>query len=171
MPRITPCLWFDTQAEEAARFYVSIFQDSRVVDKTCYGDAGPGPKGRVLTVRFRLDGQEFIGLNGGPRFPFTEAISLTVNCETQKDVDRFWKRLTDGGQESQCGWLKDRFGLSWQVVPTILPKMLRDKDPARRARVMEALLLMKKFDIAALKRAYAGGPSSSRRRKTAASRS
>jgi predicted 3-demethylubiquinone-9 3-methyltransferase (glyoxalase superfamily) len=159
MPRITPCLWFDSQAEAAAKFYVSIFKNSTIVSKSHYGENGPGPKGRVLTVAFRLDGQEFIGLNGGPAFKFTEAISMTVNCSNQQEVDRFWKRLTaGGGEESQCGWLKDKFGLSWQVVPRILPKMLVDKDPAKRERVMQAVLQMKKLEIATLKRAYAGSP-------------
>ena len=154
MPKITPCLWFDGQAEAAAKFYVSIFKKSRIVSKSYYGESGPGPKGSVMTVVFRLEGQEFMGLNGGPEFKFNEAISMMVNCSTQQEVDRFWKKLTsDGGQEVQCGWLKDKFGLSWQVVPTILLKLLTDKDPARRERVMQALLPMKKIDIAALKKA------------------
>ena len=157
MPRITPCLWFDSQAEAAAKFYVSIFKNSRIVSKSHYGKTGPGPAGSVMTVVFRLEGQEFLGLNGGPHFKLTEAVSFMVNCANQQEVDRFWKRLTaDGGQESECGWLKDKFGLSWQVVPTILPKMLMDKDPAKRERVMQALLPMKKINIATLTRAYEG---------------
>jgi predicted 3-demethylubiquinone-9 3-methyltransferase (glyoxalase superfamily) len=148
MPKITPCLWFDGQAEEAATFYVSLFKNSRILGGM------PGPGGKALTVRFRLDGQEFVGLNGGPNFKFNEATSWIVNCESQQEVDRFWKRLTaNGGQESMCGWLTDRFGVSWQVVPTILPKLLADKDRAKSGRVMEAMLQMKKINIAALKKA------------------
>ena len=150
--RISPCLWFDGEAEEAAKFYVSVFPNSKIGRISRYGDAGPGPKGSVMTVAFTLDGQEFIGLNGGPQFKFTEAVSFTVYCDTQKEVDRYWTKLTTGGgKEVQCGWVKDRFGLSWQIVPTILPKLATDKDPKKVERVMRAMLQMKKLDIAALK--------------------
>jgi predicted 3-demethylubiquinone-9 3-methyltransferase (glyoxalase superfamily) len=156
MATITPFLWFDTQAEEAANFYVSIFKNSRILEVTRYGDAGPGPKGSAMTVEFDLDGQRFIGLNGGPHFKFTEAISFSIECGTQAEVDDYWRKLTaDGGQEGQCGWLRDRFGLSWQVNPKILGELLADPDPAKANRVMEAMLKMKKIDIAALKKASA----------------
>jgi len=154
MPRITPFLWFDTQAEEAARFYVSIFKNSKIVNVARYGEAGPGPKGSVMTVLFELDGQQFIALNGGPQFKFTEAISFSVNCQTQKEVDEFWQKLSQGGEEGPCGWLKDKYGLSWQINPVILGEMLSDPDPKKSRRVMEAMLKMKKIDIAALKKAY-----------------
>lgn len=154
MPKITPFLWFDSQAEEAAKFYVSIFQNSKIKTITRYGEAGPGPKGSVLTVVFELDGQEFIALNGGPLFKFTEAISFSVDCKTQQEVDEYWGKLTAGGQESQYGWLKDKYGLSWQINPTVLGEMLYDPDPQKAKRVMEAMLKMKKIDIAELKRAY-----------------
>jgi predicted 3-demethylubiquinone-9 3-methyltransferase (glyoxalase superfamily) len=154
MPKITPFLWFDTQAEEAAKFYVSIFKNSRIVTTTRYGDAGPGPKGSVMTVVFELDGQEFIALNGGPQFKFTEAVSFSVNCKTQKEVDEFWEQLSRGGEEGPCGWLKDRYGLSWQINPVILGEMLADADPKKSRRVMEAMLKMKKIDIAGLQKAY-----------------
>ena len=154
MPRISPFLWFDTQAEEAARFYVSIFENSEIVKIARYGEAGPGPEGSVMTVVFELEGQEFIALNGGPQFKFTEAISFSVNCETQKEVDQFWEKLSQGGEEGPCGWLKDRYGLSWQINPVILGEMLSDPDPKKSRRVMEAMLKMKKIDIAALKKAY-----------------
>ena len=153
MPRISPFLWFDTQAEEAARFYVSIFENSEIVKIARYGEAGPGPEGSVMTVVFELEGQEFIALNGGPQFKFTEAISFSVNCETQKEVDQFWEKLSQGGEEGPCGWLKDRYGLSWQINPVILGEMLSDPDPKKSRRVMEAMLKMKKIDIAALKKA------------------
>src|SRR5262245_38379260 len=156
MPKISPLLWFDTQAEEAAKFYVSIFKNSRIVNIARYGDAGPGPKGSAMTVVFQLDGQEFIALNGGPHFKFNEAISFSVNCQTQQEVDEYWSKLTEGGQESQCGWLKDRFGLSWQITPTALGEMLSDPDPQKSKRVMEAMLKMKKIDVAELRRAYEG---------------
>jgi predicted 3-demethylubiquinone-9 3-methyltransferase (glyoxalase superfamily) len=157
MQKITPFLWFDTQAEEAARFYVSTFANSRIGSVTRYGDAGPGPKGSVMTVAFTLDGQEFIALNGGPHFKFSEAISFSIDCDTQQDVDRYWNALTaDGGIEQPCGWLKDKFGVSWQVNPRILGEMLSDSDPQKAKRAMEAMLTMKKIDIAALKRASAG---------------
>jgi predicted 3-demethylubiquinone-9 3-methyltransferase (glyoxalase superfamily) len=154
MQKITPFLWFDTQAEEAAKFYLSIFENSKIKTVTRYGAAGPGPKGSVMTVDFELAGQEFVALNGGPQFKFTEAISLVVNCETQQEVDEFWAKLSKGGQEVECGWLKDRYGLSWQIVPTILSKLLSDPDPKKAQRVMEAMLKMKKIDIAALKKAH-----------------
>lgn len=154
--KITPFLWFDTQAEDAANFYTSVFKNSKVGKVVRYGDAGPGPKGTVLTVSLQLDGQEFIALNGGPQFQFTEAVSFVINCASQEEVDHYWNKLTEGGQESQCGWLKDKFGLSWQVVPTILTELLADKDPAKANRVMQAMLQMKKIDISVLQRAYEG---------------
>jgi predicted 3-demethylubiquinone-9 3-methyltransferase (glyoxalase superfamily) len=154
MQKITPFLWFDQQAEEAAHFYVSLFPNSRILSVTRYGDAGPGPKGSVMTVEFQLDGQPFIALNGGPAFKFTEAISFSVACKTQAEVDELWKKLSEGGQESQCGWLKDRYGLSWQIIPTILPEFLKDPDPKKSRNVMNAMLAMKKIDIDGLKRAH-----------------
>jgi predicted 3-demethylubiquinone-9 3-methyltransferase (glyoxalase superfamily) len=156
MPKITPFLWFDNQAEEAMNFYISIFKNSKVATITRYGDAGPGPKGSVMTAAFQLDGQNFVALNGGPRFPFTEAISFVVNCEGQEEVDYFWERLSADGEESQCGWLKDKYGLSWQIVPTVLMEMLQDEDPEKSQRVVKALMPMKKLDIATLKKAYKG---------------
>jgi len=152
--KIKPFLWFDDQAEEAAKFYTSVFNNSRIIKITHYGEAGPGPAGSVLTVVFQLEGQEFIALNGGPHFKFTEAISFSIDCKSQDEVDYFWERLTEGGEESQCGWLKDKYGLSWQVNPTVLGEMLADADPAKANRVMQAMLNMKKIDIAALQRAY-----------------
>jgi predicted 3-demethylubiquinone-9 3-methyltransferase (glyoxalase superfamily) len=151
--KIAPFLWFDNQADEAAHFYVSIFPNSRIVSTTRYGDVGPQPNGTVMTVGFELDGQAFIALNGGPHFKFTEAISFVVNCETQKELDHFWEKLTEGGKEIECGWLKDKYGLSWQIVPTVLSKLMQDKDPAKSQRVMQALLQMKKLDIATLLKA------------------
>jgi predicted 3-demethylubiquinone-9 3-methyltransferase (glyoxalase superfamily) len=151
--RITTFLWFDKEAEEAAKFYTSVFKNSKIAATTRYGDSGPGPKGSVMTVGFELDGQEFAALNGGPTFKFTEAISLVVNCETQAEVDEYWTRLTAGGKEVECGWLKDKYGLSWQVVPTALPRLLQDPDPQKAKRVMEAMLQMKKIDIARLEQA------------------
>jgi predicted 3-demethylubiquinone-9 3-methyltransferase (glyoxalase superfamily) len=156
MPKITPFLWFDTQAEEAARFYTSIFKNSRIVQVARYGDAGPGPKGSVMTVLFELDGQPFIALNGGPHFKFNESVSFSIECNTQQEVDEYWNKLTAGGQESQCGWLKDKYGLSWQVNPKVLGQMLSDADPQKSKRAMEAMLQMKKIDIATLQRAYEG---------------
>jgi predicted 3-demethylubiquinone-9 3-methyltransferase (glyoxalase superfamily) len=156
MQKITPCLWFDDQAEEAVRFYTSIFKNSKVGDVTHYGEGGPRPKSSVLTVRFQLDGQEFLALNGGPEFKFTEAVSFIVNCETQEEVDRMWEKLSEGGEKVHCGWLKDKFGLSWQIVPTVLAKMLSDPDPARADRVLQAVLKMIKLDIKELKKAYEG---------------
>jgi predicted 3-demethylubiquinone-9 3-methyltransferase (glyoxalase superfamily) len=154
MQPITPFLWFDTQAEQAAKFYCSIFDNSKIVTTTRYGEAGPGPKGSVMTVLFQLAGQEFIALNGGPHFKFTEAISFSVSCQTQQEVDRYWKELSAGGEEGPCGWLKDQYGLSWQINPTILGKLLSDPDPKKSNRVMEAMLKMKKIEIAALEQAY-----------------
>lgn len=154
MPKITPFLWFDNQAEEAANLYVSIFKNSKILTITRYGEGGPGPKGGVMTVVFQLDGQKFIALNGGPHFKFTEAISFSVECETQQEVDEYWEKLSRGGQESQCGWLKDKYGLSWQINPTALGKMLSDPDPQKSKRVMEAMLKMKKINIEDLRRAY-----------------
>jgi len=156
MQKITPFLWFDNQAEEAMNFYVSIFKNSKTLSCTRYGDAGPGPKGTVIVASFELDGQEFMALNGGPRFKFTEAVSFVVSCETQAEIDEMWGKLSAGGEESQCGWLKDKFGLSWQVVPPILSKLMQNKDPQKSNRVMQALLQMKKIDIATLQRAHDG---------------
>jgi predicted 3-demethylubiquinone-9 3-methyltransferase (glyoxalase superfamily) len=153
MPRITPNLWFDTQAEEAAEFYVSIFPNSKVTDVTYYTDAGPRPAGTVLTVSFLLDGQEITAINGGPEFTFSEAVSLLINCADQDEVDYYWAKLTDGGEESQCGWLKDRYGLSWQVVPEGWASLFTDADPARVDRVMQAMFQMRKLDLAALQAA------------------
>jgi predicted 3-demethylubiquinone-9 3-methyltransferase (glyoxalase superfamily) len=153
--KITPFLWFDNQAEEAMNFYVSIFKNSKVLGVTRYGEAGPGPKGTVMTARFQLEGQEFVALNGGPHFKFTEAISFVVNCETQKEVDEYWEKLlADGGKTQQCGWLKDKFGLSWQIVPTVLVEMLQEKDPEKSQRVMQVMMQMVKIDIQGLKQAY-----------------
>ncbi len=153
--KITPFLWFDGNAEEAANFYVSVFPDSKILAMSRSGDAGPGPKGSVLTVSFQLAGQQFLALNGGPQFKFTEALSLLVNCDTQEEIDTFWTQLTaNGGQEVQCGWLKDKFGLSWQIVPTRFFSMIQDKDPQRSQRVMQAMMQMTKFDIARLEEAY-----------------
>jgi len=154
MHRITPFLWFDGQAEEAARFYTSIFKNSQITNISRYAKAGPGPEGSVMTVAFVLDGQEFVALNGGPIFKFTEAVSFVVNCENQEEVDLFWEKLGAGGEEVQCGWLKDQFGLSWQIVPIILNELLGDPDPEKSERVMQAMLQMKKIDIKALQEAY-----------------
>jgi predicted 3-demethylubiquinone-9 3-methyltransferase (glyoxalase superfamily) len=154
MQKITPFLWFDGKAEEAANFYVSLFKNSKILRVSRYGEAGPGPKGSVLTVSFQLNGQEFVALNGGPQFKFTEAVSFVVNCETQEEIDLYWEKLSEGGWKDQCGWLKDKYGLSWQVVPTVLGEMVSDPDPKRSNRVMEAILKMKKLDIQKLKQAY-----------------
>jgi predicted 3-demethylubiquinone-9 3-methyltransferase (glyoxalase superfamily) len=154
MQKITPFLWFDNNAEEAVNFYVSIFKNSKIVSVARYGDAGPGPKGTVMTVAFQLEGQEFVALNGGPLFKFNEAISFVVNCETQAEIDEFWEKLSENGEKSRCGWLKDKFGLSWQVVPTVLGEMLQNKDPKKSQRVMQAMLQMDKMNITALKQAY-----------------
>ena len=153
MQKITPCLWFDTEAEEAADFYVSVFKNSRILDVSHYGDAGPRPAGMVMTVTFDLDGQEVIALNGGPDFTFNEAVSLQVNCETQDEVDWFWSQLGEGGELGPCGWLKDKYGVSWQVVPTALNELISDPDTARAQRAMKAMLAMGKIDIEALRRA------------------
>jgi predicted 3-demethylubiquinone-9 3-methyltransferase (glyoxalase superfamily) len=157
MQKIQTFLWFNDQAEEAAELYCSLFQDSKITNVTHYSDDVPGPAGKVLTVNFQLAGQEFIALNGGPEFPFTEAISLLVNCETQEEVDYLWKKLTaNGGEESQCGWLKDKFGLSWQIVPTVLGEMLSGPDAEAAQRVTKAFLQMRKLDIGELRKAYEG---------------
>ncbi len=153
MQKITPFLWFDDKAEEAMNFYTSIFKNSKIVSVSRYGEAGPGPKGSVMVAAFQLGGQEFTALNGGPQFKFTEAISFVVNCETQDEVDEFWEKLSKGGEKSRCGWLKDKYGLSWQIVPTILSKLLQDKDAEKSKRVMQAMLQMDKIDIATLKKA------------------
>jgi predicted 3-demethylubiquinone-9 3-methyltransferase (glyoxalase superfamily) len=155
--KITPCLWFDTEAEEAATFYTSVFENSKILSVSRYGEAGPRPAGMVMTVDFELDGQEFVALNGGPEFKFTEAVSFQVNCETQDEVDEFWATLSEGGEEGPCGWLKDKFGLSWQIIPTALPRLIDDPDPDRSQRVMKAMLEMGKIDIAALEKAAERG--------------
>ena len=154
MQKITPCLWFDNNAEEAVNHYLSIFKNSKINKVLRCGDAGPGPKGSVLTIAFQLEGQDFIALNGGPIFKFNEAISLSVDCKSQIEVDDLWEKLSAGGQESRCGWLKDKFGLSWQVVPSALVEMLQDPDPEKAKRVMAAMMKMGKIDIAQLKQAY-----------------
>jgi predicted 3-demethylubiquinone-9 3-methyltransferase (glyoxalase superfamily) len=156
MQKITPFLWFDDQAEEAMHFYVSIFKNSKIGDVTRYGDAGPGPKGSVMTASFGLEGQQFTALNGGPQFKFNEAISFVVDCKTQDEVDDLWDKLSEGGQTQQCGWLKDKFGLSWQIVPSVLIELITDPDPRKSQRVMEAMLQMTKIDIAKLRQAYEG---------------
>jgi predicted 3-demethylubiquinone-9 3-methyltransferase (glyoxalase superfamily) len=153
--KITPFLWFNDRAEEAVQFYVSIFKNSKVLKTSRYGDTGPGPKGSVMTIGFQLDGQEFCALNGGPQFNFSAAISFVVNCETQKEIDDFWNKLSAGGERIQCGWLKDKFGVSWQIVPTILPELVSG-DAAKSNRVMRAVMQMDKLDIAKLKQAYEG---------------
>ena len=161
MQKITPCLWFDDQAEEAVNFYVSLFPNSKVQTITRYGPPGAQasgrPEGTVMTIAFELDGQEFLALNGGPVFMFLPAISFVVNCQTQEEVDELWEKLSDGGQIQQCGWLQDRYGVSWQIVPTALPRMLQDKDTGRSERVMEAMLQMEKLDTERLEQAYAQG--------------
>jgi predicted 3-demethylubiquinone-9 3-methyltransferase (glyoxalase superfamily) len=154
MQKITPFLCFNDKAEEAIKFYTSIFKHSKIKSVARYGDAGPGPKGSVMTANFLLEGQEFVALNGGPIFTFTPAISFVVNCRTQAEVDRLWDNLSAGGETGQCGWLKDKYGVSWQIVPTILVKLLSDRDPVKANRVMQAMLQMKKIDIAQLKQAY-----------------
>ena len=157
MQKITPFLWFDRQAEEAANFYVSIFNNSRIKTVSRYAEGAPGPKGTVMSVTFQLEGQDFMALNGGPLFTFTPAISLFVSCETQQEIDELWEKLTAGGEEVRCGWLKDKYGLSWQIIPTALSQMLQDPDPEKSKRVMQALMQMNKLDIATLKRAYEQG--------------
>ena len=154
MQKITPFLWFDNNAEEAMKFYTSVFKNSKVGKVTLYPEGSPGPAGTVMVGTFQIEGQEFIALNGGPVFKFTEAISFVVNCETQEEVDYYWNKLTEGGEESQCGWLKDKFGLSWQIVPRILIQLLQDKDKVKAGKVMAAMMPMKKIEIAKLKAAY-----------------
>jgi predicted 3-demethylubiquinone-9 3-methyltransferase (glyoxalase superfamily) len=156
--RIVPNLWFDTQAEEAAAFYVSVFKQGRILNVSRYTDAGPRPAGTVMTVEFELDGQRFVAINGGPQFTFDEAVSFQIDCEDQDEVDYYWEKLTEGGQEVQCGWLKDRYGLSWQVVPSGMDEIFSDPDPGRAERAMRAMLRMKKLDIAALRAAADGVP-------------
>jgi predicted 3-demethylubiquinone-9 3-methyltransferase (glyoxalase superfamily) len=156
MQKITPFLWFDGKAEEAMNFYVSIFKNSKIGRVTRYGDGGPGPKGSVMSASFQLEGQGFLALNGGPQFTFTPAISFFVNCETQQEVDELWDKLSEGGKKERCGWLKDKYGLSWQIIPSALSKLLGDADPVKAKRVMMAMLQMDKIDIAGLQRAYNG---------------
>jgi predicted 3-demethylubiquinone-9 3-methyltransferase (glyoxalase superfamily) len=157
MQKITPFLWFDGKAEEAMNFYTSIFKNSRIGSVTRYGEEGPGPKGAVMSATFQLNGQEFIALNGGPQFTFSPAISFLVSCETQQEVDELWEKLSEGGERQRCGWLRDKFGLSWQIIPSILSVLLHDKDPKKSKRVIKAMLQMDKIDIAGLKRAYDQG--------------
>ena len=154
MQKITPFLWFDSNAEEAMNFYISIFKNSKALSVARYGDAGPGPKGTVMVASFELNGQKFTALNGGPRFKFTEAISFVIDCKGQEEVDHYWYKLSEGGEESMCGWLKDKFGLWWQVVPDKLIELMQDKDPKKAGNVMQAMLKMKKIDIAVLEEAY-----------------
>ena len=156
--RITPNLWFDTEAEEAADFYISVFKNSRVVSLAHYPEGSPGPAGTVMVVEFELDGQRFVGINGGPQFKFTEAVSLQINCETQEEIDHYWEQLSEGGEEGPCGWLKDRYGLSWQVTPAGMDEVFSDPDPKRAQRAMQAMLKMSKLDIAELRRAADGVP-------------
>jgi predicted 3-demethylubiquinone-9 3-methyltransferase (glyoxalase superfamily) len=156
--KIIPNLWFDTEAEEAAAFYLSVFPNSRIRKVSHYGDGGPRPAGMVMTVEFELDGQRFVGINGGPEFTFDEAVSFQISCEDQDEVDHYWDRLSDGGEEGPCGWLKDRFGLSWQVVPTAFEELLADPDPSRAQRATQAMFSMTKLDIAALRSAADGVP-------------
>jgi predicted 3-demethylubiquinone-9 3-methyltransferase (glyoxalase superfamily) len=153
MQKITPFLWFDGKAEEAANFYTSIFRNSKIVNMMRYGEAGPGPKGSVMSAMFELDGQEFIALNGGPAFTFSPAISFFVKCQTQEEVDHYWEKLSEGGERQRCGWLKDKYGVSWQIVPTILGQLLQDQDAGKSTRAMNAMMKMDKLDIAGLKRA------------------
>jgi predicted 3-demethylubiquinone-9 3-methyltransferase (glyoxalase superfamily) len=154
--KIVPSLWFDTEAEEAAEFYTSVFENSRIVNVSHYTEGAPRPAGTVMTVEFELDGQRFVGINGGPQFTFDEAVSFQIGCADQDEVDHYWERLSEGGEEGQCGWLKDRFGLSWQVIPAGLGELLGDPDPERAQRAMQAMLKMRKLDLAAM-RAAAGG--------------
>jgi predicted 3-demethylubiquinone-9 3-methyltransferase (glyoxalase superfamily) len=156
MQGITPNLWFDTEAEEAADFYISVFKNSRIVSVARYPEGAPGPTGSVMTVEFELDGQRFVGINGGPRFTFSEAVSFQINCETQDEVDYYWERLSEGGEEAQCGWLKDRYGLSWQVIPAGMEEVFTDPDPQRAQRAMQGMLGMRKLDIVALRSAADG---------------
>ena len=154
MQKITPYLWFDNQAEEAANFYTSIFSNSKIGEVQRYGKGGPGQPGSAMIVTFELEGQQFVGLNGGPQYKFSEAISFYVNCQTQEEVDEFWQKLSEGGEEGPCGWLKDKYGVSWQIVPTVLTELLSDPDPEKAGRVMQAMLQMSKIDIAGLRQAY-----------------
>jgi Uncharacterized protein conserved in bacteria len=154
--KITPFLWFDDKAEEAVDFYTSVFKNSKTISISRYGDAGPGPKGSVMVAKFQIEGQEFMALNGGPTFTFSPAISFVVNCKTQDEIDELWDKLSEGGATSQCGWLTDKFGLSWQIVPTVLGELMQDKDPVKTNRVMAALLQMTKLDIEGLRKAYEG---------------
>jgi predicted 3-demethylubiquinone-9 3-methyltransferase (glyoxalase superfamily) len=156
MQKITPFLWFDGKAEEAAAFYTSIFKNAKVTDVSRYGEGAPAPKGSVMTATFELEGQKFIALNGGPHYQFTPAVSFFIHCETQGEIDHYWEKLSAGGKQIQCGWLTDKFGLTWQVVPTVLMTYMRDKDPEKAKRVMQAMLKMVKLDIATLQRAYDG---------------
>ena len=158
MQEITPFLWFDNQAEEAAKFYTSIFKNSKIGNISRYGEAGPRPKGTVMSVTFQLDGQEFMALNGGPHYTISPGISFFVNCETQQEVDEFWEKLSEGGQTLQCGWVTDRFGVTWQIVPSVLGQLLNDKDAETSKRVMQAMLKMVKLDIAGLQQAYNSAP-------------
>lgn len=154
MPRVTPFLWFNDQAEEAVHFYLSIFDDSRILTKTRYGEVGPGPEGSIMTIEFELQGRPFVALNGGPHFTFNEAVSFVVNCETAEEVDHYWDKLSEGGEKSQCGWLKDKFGVSWQVVPTLLLRLIGDANQDKAQMVMAAMLQMQKLDVVALQTAY-----------------
>jgi predicted 3-demethylubiquinone-9 3-methyltransferase (glyoxalase superfamily) len=155
MQKLTPFLWFDGNAEEAVNFYVSVFKDSKILGITRWGDTGPGPKGSVLTIKFELFGQEFAALNGGPEFKFTPAVSFVVNCKTQEEIDEYWGKLLQGGKPMECGWLQDKYGLSWQITPTILPELLQDKDQEKADRVMQAMMKMVKIDIETIKQAAA----------------
>lgn len=154
MSKITPFLWFNNQAEEATNFYISIFKNSKIVNVSRYGEEGPGPKGTVMTATFQLDGQEFTALNGGPEFTFSPAISFYVDCKTQEEVDELWEKLSEGGEKQRCGWLKDKYGLSWQIIPSVLGELLQDEDPEKAGRVMQAMLQMDKIEIKTLKEAY-----------------
>jgi predicted 3-demethylubiquinone-9 3-methyltransferase (glyoxalase superfamily) len=156
MQKITPFLWFDGQAEEAANFYVSLFKNSKILSANRYGEGGPGPAGSVMTIAFQLDGQEFVGLNGGPQYKFTEAVSFYVDCETQEEVDFLWEKLTAGGEEQPCGWLKDRFGLSWQIIPKGLTELISNPDAEKSQRAMQAMFTMKKIDLAKMEQAFKG---------------
>jgi predicted 3-demethylubiquinone-9 3-methyltransferase (glyoxalase superfamily) len=153
MQKVTPFLWFDGKAEEAANFYVSVFKNAKILGVSRYGEAGPGPKGTAMTVAFELHGQKFVALNGGPQYTFSPATSFVVNCETQAEVDEFWAKLSDGGTTQACGWLTDKFGLTWQIIPTVLPELLTQQDPAKASRVMKAMMQMVKIDIEALRQA------------------
>lgn len=157
MQQITPYLWFNNEAEEAVQFYTSVFKNSKIGSMSRYPEGGPGPAGSVMIATFQLNGQEFIALNGGPLYKFTEAVSFVVNCETQDDIDWYWEKLSEGGSKGRCGWLKDKFGLSWQIVPTIMAQLMQDKDTRKTKRVMDAFMKMDKFDIATLQQAHAQG--------------